>query len=95
MAAGGIAEDQIILRGPIKRGGKAKADVLIVRRVDGVEHVGGVAVKVIGILFVIHQKKVDVAWVVVRLISGRRHKGMIRTAQSRAGGVRWNLKGKI
>ena len=95
VASGAVAEHQIILRWPIKRGGKAKAHILIVRRVDGVHHIGGVAVEIVGILFVVHKKKVDVAWVIVRLISGRRYKGMIRTAQLRAGGVRRNLKGKI
>jgi hypothetical protein len=87
--AGAIAEDQVVPHWLVESGGKAKAHILIMGRVDRINHVGGIAIKKICVLLLINQEKVDVPVFVAGLRSG------IGSMQLGAGSVRRNFEDKL
>jgi hypothetical protein len=64
-------------------------------RVDGIDHVGGIAVKKIRVLLLIYQEKVDVS-VFFAGLSGRIfRRRVIGSVQLGAGGMRGNFEDKF
>src|SRR5271165_3078630 len=76
-------------------GGKAEAHVLIVRRVDGVNHIGGIAMEEVGVLLVVHQEEVNVPAFIGGLDPGNFRERVVSPVELRAGCVRRNFEEKF
>ena len=94
-SAGVVAEDQVVPHRLVKSSGKAEAHILIMGRVDRINHAGGIAIKKICVLLLVDQEKIDVSVFIAGLRGRIFRRRVVGSVQLGAGGVCRNFEREI